>query len=63
MNSDVDWESYALGLIAGIGLVLWLIRFELWLERRPRPAPADPFENLRWEVHAAARQVIEDATR
>lgn len=61
MNDDVDWESLAIGLIWGIGIVFALVRLEIWA-RRPRPAgPVDPFETLRWEVHQAARDATRDA--
>ena len=59
--TDDEWTRFAAGLIWGMGLILWLIRFELWLERRPAPAPADPFETMRWEVLQAARDVTRDA--
>jgi hypothetical protein len=59
--SELDLESFDLGLIWGIALVVVLIRFELWLHRPTRPAPADPFDTLRWEVLQAARQVTQDA--
>lgn len=59
---ELDYESFALGLLWGVLLVLTLIRFELWLARPPRrPAPPDPFETMRWEVLQAARDVTRDA--
>lgn len=62
MSGDVDWESYTLGLLAGVGLVLFLIRLELWLARPPRPQPVDPFDTLRWDVLRDAREATRDAT-
>jgi hypothetical protein len=61
VNDDVDWESFAAGLIWGIGLVFALVRLELWLRRPAQLPPPDPFETLRWEVLQAAREATRDA--
>lgn len=62
MDGELDYESFAGGLLWGLALVLTLIRFEVWLRRSPPPAPPDPFETLRWEVLQAAREMTRDAT-
>lgn len=59
--NDPDYESFALGLLWGIALMLVLIRLELWNGPRHRPPPPDPFDTLRWEVLQAARDATRDA--
>lgn len=59
MNDDVDIESFWLGIVWGILIVLTLVRFEMWLDRPRPPAPVDPFDALRWEVLRSARDIIE----
>lgn len=60
--TDGEWEAFFNGLAWGVVLVFSLVRYELWLQRRVvrRPAPTDPFDVMRWEVLAAARQATRE---
>lgn len=59
MDGNVDVESLWIGIIWGFAIILTLIRFEMWLRRPRQPAPVDPFETLRWDVHRSARDIID----
>lgn len=60
--TDGEWEAFFNGLAWGVVLVFSLVRYELWLQRRHqvRPVPVDPFDTLRWDVLAAARQATRE---
>lgn len=66
MGDEIDVESFGIGILWGIVIVILLIRFETWLRRPPKPQPIDPFDALKWDVLNEARtitgEVITDAT-